>query len=187
MIPVLAKTEWPSLGELVWEYLTTSEGAMFSPCLAVLAVVIACSLIQWYVLLYLTPLAPTDTAQTNIVKVNTFTKIPFLLLVYYASSAWWDIDPVILYGGLALFIITLESFIYYKLQKGDSIWDYVFFVFLSDIGCAIAITLIFLFGIFIHIFLIAGVISFVNLIKNDKDEVLECSWLFLLVFLEIMS
>lgn len=25
MIPILAKTEWPSLGELVWEYLTTDE------------------------------------------------------------------------------------------------------------------------------------------------------------------
>ena len=187
MIPILAKTELPSLGELVWEYLTSSEGAMYTPCLAILAVVIACSLIQWYVLLYCTNLEPTEHTHTNIIKVNSLTKVPFLLLVYYISMAWWDADPVFLYGGLAVFIITLESFIYSKLQGDASIWDYMGFVFLSDIICALAIFLIFCFGIFIYIFLIAGIVSFVNLIKHDKYEVLECSWLLLLLFVEIVS
>ena len=186
MIPILAKTEWPSLGELVWEYLTTDEAIIYTPGVAMCAIVIFCIAIEWLLVQRLSPLLPDERLLVVIIRTNAFVKMPitfFLISQYVSGTNLLDSPPVIfVLSSLAMII---ESFVY--CSEGNVPFSFSMFIFMFlSIGLAIVgYALVFSYGFVSILLVILGAIGFIGLIAQDKLAAAECSWILLCIFMEL--
>ena len=184
MIPVLAKTEWPSLGELVWEYLTTDEAIIYTPGLAMFAIVIFCVITEWLFAQHCSPLIPDERLLVAIMRTNAILKMP---TAFFLINAYEKGDNIVQSPQLLLILavlVIIESIVYCKTGGIPFTLHMLIFICLSIGVAAIGYRLVFSYGFCCIFFLVAGVIGLIRLIAQDKLAAAECAWLLICLFFE---
>jgi hypothetical protein len=184
MIPILAKTEWPTLGEIVWQYLTTDEAIIYTPGLSMFAIVIFCVITEWLLAQHLSPLIPDERLLVTIMRTNAILKMPaaFFLIKAYEKGNNLVPSPQLLLI-LAVLVIT-ESIVYCKTGGIPFTLQMLMFICLSTGIAAIGFWLVFSYGFCCISFLVVGVIGLIYLIAQDKLAAAECSWIIICLFFE---
>lgn len=184
MIPVLAKTEWPSLGEILWQYLTTDEAIIYTPGLAMCAIVIFCVITEWLFAQHFSPLIPDERLLVAIMRTNAILKMPtaFFLITAYGKGNNLLQSPQLLLILAVLAII--ESIVYCKIGGVPFTLHMLIFICLSAGMAAIGYRLVFSYGFCCIAFLVAGVIGLIRLIAQDKLAAAECTWMLICLFID---
>lgn len=175
MIPVLAKTEWPSLEEIVWQYLTTDEALYYTPTIVILAIIILYITVEWLLVSHVSPLLPDEKLLGLVIVTNVITKfiasqaLISMLLDEYFISAIPGI-PI-----LAVAIVILETIIYSVYNKQFS-FGILGFVVLSTALGAIGVRILCANSFACIAMLIFGVIAYIRLIATDKLLAAEQAW-----------
>lgn len=175
MIPILAKTEWPSLGELIWQYLTTDEALYYTPTIVILAIIILYITVEWLLVSHVSPLLPDEKLLGLVIVTNFITKfiaskalIPMLLDEYFISATQGI--PI-----LAVAIVVSETIIYSVYNKQFS-FGILGFVVLSTALGAIGVKVLCAKSFCCIAMLIFGVIAYIRLIATDKLLAAEQAW-----------
>ena len=175
MIPILAKTEWPSLGELVWEYLTTDEALYYPPTIVMLAIIILYITVEWLLVAHVSPLLPDEKLLGLVIVTNFITKfiasdalIPMLLDEYFISAKQGI--PI-----LAVAVVAAETIIYSAYNKQFS-FGILGFVVLSTALGAIGVQVLCAKSFYCIAMLLFGVIAYIRLIATDKLLAAEQAW-----------
>ena len=175
MIPILAKTEWPSLGEIVWQYLTTDEAIIYTPTIVILAIIVLYITVEWLLVAHVSPLLPDEKLLGLVIVTNVVTKflasqaLISMLLDKYFISAIPGI-PI-----LAVAIVVLETIAYSVYNKQFS-FGILGFVVLSTALGAIGVKVLCANSFCCIAMLLFGVIAFIRLIATDKLLAAEQAW-----------
>ena len=176
MLFILAKTEWPSLGELISEYLFTPGYSSYTPGITFLSFVLI-SLFALCLTYFYLPGTPYNEESAIII---------FRICIWTKSFSALSVPLILETENTALFVIVfsiialVEHFILRPQLGNQSLALYTCVSAILSMVCAY---MTYTWAIFCILSLLVCVITFIWLIHNDKLFFLEEAWSLLILLL----
>ena len=171
MLFILAKTEWPSLGELIGEYLFTPGYALYTPNLSAFAYVFLSIIISCYLFAHFPNMPATEDFEVRIYEVYLYTRTISALIIPYIIES----ENLSLLAILFIAVFIVDS-IWLCKTLGSTLEDLILFLIASTAASFLCAYCTYTWGVFCILAFIVCILTGVWLIKYDKLYILEKSW-----------